>query len=419
MGRLTSPQPDPPPTEVPGPVIEEPADPFDDMKDSSRDLDNFSLLPLQDCQKITEVFRKLDESAISYQDHHRWLTRLAAIFGTAGVALAILELGSTELAKVAMLAPIIPPSHWLSRGELFCVFVAVVAASWGMIRAYKERWLLQRHQAEWCRLLKYEYLIHPPLWERPQWIDEQLQSIRVPDIKATASKTVKRALHQATREAVPHGPFEITERPLSPAVVRSLIEYYLARRLSPQKEYLANRMVKNERGDRIEWVIFLLFVGSVGVVLLRSTAGLVLPDGSWSVPFTLLAALLPAAAAGFRLLRSSGEFSRNKARFEAAHLALGDLERRVNHDGLAEPASGEDGYASSLQIVVSEAETPMVSLSSISIRNEPSGAADHGGSDDTTTNARLVLRDLCWCEHILKSEHMEWLRLMYETEWFG
>jgi hypothetical protein len=28
-------------------------------------------------------------------------------------------------------------------------------------------------------------------------------------------------------------------------------------------------------------------------------------------------------------------------------------------------------------------------------------------------------RDLSWCEHILETEHREWLRLMYETEWFG
>ena len=34
-------------------------------------------------------------------------------------------------------------------------------------------------------------------------------------------------------------------------------------------------------------------------------------------------------------------------------------------------------------------------------------------------DAHAVVRDLWWCEHILKSEQLEWLRLMYETEWFG
>ena len=39
--------------------------------------------------------------------------------------------------------------------------------------------------------------------------------------------------------------------------------------------------------------------------------------------------------------------------------------------------------------------------------------------DDEDTDAYAILRDLSWCEHILETEHREWLRLMYETEWFG
>ncbi len=50
-----------------------------------------------------------------------------------------------------------------------------------------------------------------------------------------------------------------------------------------------------------------------------------------------------------------------------------------------------------------------------------------GGHDSDTgverdveeTDAYPILRDLSWCEHILESEHREWLRLMFETEWFG
>jgi len=104
----------------------------------------------------------------------------------------------------------------------------------------------------------------------------------------------------------------------------------------------------------------------------------------------LLAALLPAAAAGVRTWRSAFEFSRNKGRFEAAHQALQDLERRLVDEGFA--ASGKPtGQAS----------------------------APGEGKDVEETDAYPILRDLSWCEHILESEHREWLRLMFETEWFG
>jgi hypothetical protein len=47
--------------------------------------------------------------------------------------------------------------------------------------------------------------------------------------------------------------------------------------------------------------------------------------------------------------------------------------------------------------------------------------ASRCGFGDTRmdTDAYDILRDLSCCEHILETEHREWLRRMYETEWFG
>ena len=39
--------------------------------------------------------------------------------------------------------------------------------------------------------------------------------------------------------------------------------------------------------------------------------------------------------------------------------------------------------------------------------------------EEENTEAFAVLRDLAWCEHVLDAEHREWLRLMYDAEWFG
>jgi hypothetical protein len=39
--------------------------------------------------------------------------------------------------------------------------------------------------------------------------------------------------------------------------------------------------------------------------------------------------------------------------------------------------------------------------------------------DQHPVDAEKVLQELHWCEHILATEHVEWLRLMMETELFG
>jgi hypothetical protein len=429
MGTLSASYPEPPVPEVFHPPVEALTDSFDDMEDSPEVIKVFSVLPLGDCEKIASAFRKADESALFYQKRHRVLTAFAACFGTAAVVLAISELGYMELIHEGF-------SRWgfaiitgfLSWAELGCVSIALGVALWGVRRAYKEKWLLRRHQAESFRLLKYRFLIDPSLWKQPNWIEEQIAAIQEPDVETAVPRVIAAALEKATREPVPHGPFEVTEHFFSRKVVRALVEYYLARRLSPQKEYLANRVQKNERGDWFAFLVFWLFLGSGLAVLIRSFPVLFgwWKEGPWPAFFTLLAALLPAFAAGIRLVRGSAEFSRNKARFEAAHRALAELEELVTHDGIsalmgtAAPATNPSGPK---PVAVSQARTPAARFSEMSHRVEQQRAVQNPGSSsddpDDRTYAYPVVRDLWWCEHILKSEHLEWLRLMAETEWFG
>ena len=44
-------------------------------------------------------------------------------------------------------------------------------------------------------------------------------------------------------------------------------------------------------------------------------------------------------------------------------------------------------------------------------------AGETPGAD--SVDASLPMQDMLWCEQILHAEHMEWLRLMVETEWYG
>jgi hypothetical protein len=427
MGTFRETHPDPLDTATPSfhPGIEALTDSFDDMIDSDKVIAAFSLLPLASCQPITAAFRVADNAAIFYRNWHRRLTLLAATVGTAAVVLAIIELAYSQLMQDVLVKINLPPLS-LAWVELTCVLIAFIVAGVGVASAFKEKWLLARHQAEQFRLLKYSVLIHPAVWRNLEWIDAQVKTLQELDVRKAPHRAIKEALKKATREPVPYGPFELPEHLLPRQELRALVEYYLARRLSPQKEYLANRVQKNEKGDWIAFVVFWLFVGSGGAVLARSALTLTVRGGenSWATFLTVLAALLPACAAGVRLVRGSAEFSRNKARFEAAHRALAELEECLVHDGISAlmaPAAKTESLAQTREFMRSTPRPAAVSFSQLSDQAERQRASQAvaDSSTEPPADAHAVVRDLWWCEHILKSEQLEWLRLMYETEWFG
>lgn len=370
-----SPQPDPNKPEEVLPVMGRGADTFDDMHDSAEELARYAPLAptLQLCRHIEKEFDAADHNAVKFQGRHRGLTRGAAIFGTSAVVFAILGLSSSWLGQNALYSPAWVRLDWL---ELLLAGAAVAIVLVGWLSHYKESWLLSRHQAESYRLLRYSFLIRPSLWrggedEARLWLETRLNEISHSE------------LDSAVREPSPHGPFEGTQSQLPRGVLRSLTEYYLSKRLDPQKEYLANRTQRNEFSDWIRAYLPWFFFLSIVAVFCKFFVHHVSPR--WEALLALLAALLPATAAGIRTWRSAFEFSRNKGRFEAAHRALRDLERRLLNEGFT-AIELHDG---------------------------------HPVSDDEETDAYPILRDLSWCEHILESEHREWLRLMYETEWFG
>jgi hypothetical protein len=415
-------------TEVP-PAAHPPvpqSDTFDDMHDSPEERRYYSALPLASCQPVTHAFEGADKAALHFQKIHRWLAVTTASLGTVAVMLAILELGYDQVLR----------SNWpgvlraLTGVELASAGGAGLVAFVGWIGEFKEKWLLRRHQAELYRLLKYHFLIWPSRWtvsekETQQWIQERLKEI--------ASLEGRQALHRAVREPAPHGPFEVTQCRLREDILRALTEYYLVKRLSPQKEYLANRVQRNEMWGWIGVLPPILFGASVLAVLVRSVSAVahgsqeVSPAGvtlapviDWPVFLTVLAALLPAAAAGLRTFRAAFEFSRNKGRFEAAHKALSELEARVVDEAIKAAAAGRELPEARAGAAL-ERETPSVQIRLARLRElgnlAPALAGQTGGGAETEGYA--VLYDLSWCEHILDAEHREWLRLMYEAEWFG
>ncbi len=312
------------PASIPGPVPG--ADTFDDIHDTAGEITRYAPISktLQLCGRIAQEFAPADDQAVEYQRRHRWLTRGAAAFGTLAVAFAIFGLsrGQQEVWSTVWL----PSKEKLDWIELFLAGAAVVIVLVGRITHYKERWLRWRHRAESYRLLKYSFLIRPSLWQGREedarlWIESRLNEISHTD------------LDKAVREPSPHGPFEGTESKLPRGVLRALMEYYLSKRLNPQKEYLANRTQRNELSDWIRaYLPWFFFLSIVAVFSKFFLARISIP---WEGFLALVAALLPAVAAGIRTWRSAFEFSRNKGRFEAAHHALRELEGRLVNEGFA------------------------------------------------------------------------------------
>jgi hypothetical protein len=401
------------------------SDTFDDMHDSPEELQYYSALPLAACQPITRAFESADKAALHFQKIHRRLAVTTASLGTLAVMLAILELGYDPVLR----------SNWpgalrlLTAAELAFAVGAGLVAFAGWTGEFKEKWLLQRHQAELYRLLKYHFLIWPSRWtaaqaETQQWIQQRLNEI--------AALQGRQALHRAVREPAPHGPFEVTLCRLRRDILRVLTEYYLVKRLSPQKEYLANRVQRNQMWGWVGILPPVLFGASVLAVLVRSVLAVLesprvasavsplAPGIDWPVFLTVLAALLPAAAAGLRTFRAAFEFSRNKGRFEAAHKALGELEARVVDEAI-KASSGEmdpSETAAAGAMPADQAPVP-TQLARLRALGKPGPAAPGQAAGGAETEGYAVLYDLSWCEHILDAEHREWLRLMYEAEWFG
>jgi len=357
------------------------SDAFDDMHDSDEELDRYQALalPLTLCRRIGKEFDSADGRAIRYQKMHRWLTHGAALSATVAVVTAVIALGYYPIGVMSPLAPKwLPSRRSMSVIEIWFAGAAIAIVLAGYFSRVKERWLLSRHQAESYRLLRYAFLIHPSVWRGSEqssgeWIDHRLQAIDGTELAG------------AVREPAPHGPFEGTQMRLPRGVLRALTEYYLSRRLNPQKEYLANRTQRNEFSDWVRVYLPWFFFFSIVAVFCK----FFVHNLRWEGFLALLAALLPAAAAGVRTWRGAFEFSRNKGRFEAAHQALRDLERRLVNEGFS-----------------------AVEAQQVSAVGSPSAAPPD-------TDAYSILRDLSWCEHILETEHREWLRLMFETEWFG
>ncbi len=372
-------------------------DPFDDINDNQSDWDRYaSLLPLKWCCVINDAFKAADKQAIWFQRRHQILVYIAAVAAPRTVLLAIAGLAVRTEAVTT----------WIERGEILSAGVTLAVVRFGRKQHYKVNWLRFRHRSELFRLLRYEFLIQPSLWEGSEspenWIRTRIASIE----QLTNIEDLKKALNEPS----PAGPYEPPDSRMRRESLQALTEYYLAKRLSPQKEYLANRAQRNEIKDQMRRYLPLFFFISIMAVLAKWITNQV-DFPRLAFVFFLVAIVLPVLAAGIRTYLAAFEFSRNNSRFHAAHKALAETEKSLVKNTFAAVTAAPGGQVRHESVLIGSNFGQVIVVADDS--------ATEASSVKPDANAYLVLRDLAWCEHLLNAEHREWLRLMYDAEWFG
>lgn len=357
-----------------------------EMHDSADEIAFWNLLPLEACHPILDAFDVVDAKALRFQWRHQRVTVLAALAGGLAVLCAIWELGFGQLSPTA--------ASVLFISEALALASTAALLGYGYCKRLKDKWLVNRHKAELYRLMRFEFVIHPNEWlggraPAADWVRRRVGEVAALHGRPALERSTERAI-------VPESDGDITDA--TAATVMQIAEYYLEKRLNPQKEFLANRAQRNALWDgwfvrHVTPVLLALSVLAAFTQLLINRpdvftqlkavfsgghAETVKPSFRSVVFATLGAASLPVVAAMIRTLRMAFEFSRNRSRFLAAHDALAQMEVRLVH-----------------QLAVAQTSSP------------------------GTPERSRMLREVRTCEHLLRTEHQEWLRLMLEAEWFG
>lgn len=380
------------------PAAEDPKAPgTEDMHDTPGDLnaaDPILRFALEECREVERVYAAADYDAGRHQRGYQIQAKIAAYLGVTAVLLAIATLALEPAAGIGWVKKLIDIFTLVEGASALAVGVIVLR---GRTDDNKENWLLDRHRAERCRLLKFRFLTHPLLWtgrepDRRRWkggLDAELHEIDTLSYEELKVWLGEDMPPEVRAPSLSRWPVEKARN--------ALVDYYRRKRLNNQRDYFARKAKQHSESDRSTkpWPSW-LFYASVTAVLIhlvfdginillhrrgQMEAGELIKTSS--AVFVYLAAAFPTIGAGVRTYRTAHEFARNTSRFQAKHHALCELGRRLSE-------------------VLNEAPS-----------------APHLAAPNPLHDADAVLRELGFCEHVLESDHREWLRLMVEAEWFG
>jgi hypothetical protein len=353
-------------------------DKYDDDMDDQIDLDRYECLikhgqpqfePLFHAirivqEKIFEAYSRFDADAVRYRKRYLWISILAVVCGATSVFFAVVEVMNLIL-----------PWDLFEAGHAEVIFTLATIAliAWGLVKKYKENWILSRYKAENLRLLKFRKLTDPSMWCEPGDLDAAANELQE-DVEEISAQKYEDAEAWAAKGIHPKAACAPCED-RCPEALHELVDYYVPKRLDVQIRYLERRSERQEqRGEGTSTIVMSLFWGSFAFVLAHIAVGFFQkPDNVAPHPLhvvdlmALMALILPIGAAAFRTYRAANEFERNSLR----HRATLDSLHALSHKLHAEKDLGE--------------------------------------------KFKLV----GFCELVLEADSREFVRLVSEAEWYG
>lgn len=315
---------------------------------------------------LAERWRVADREALNCQKQHRRLARIAIATGTSAIALAVVQLSiKLTLPGLTVVALVL---------EAIAIAAAVIAVFVGLRAKFDRRWLGQRHLAERLRMLKFRAL--EQLWcfeQSPwhQWVEQKLTFLEgVEDSERIEAWSTEELIEPDLTASLKCEP--------SPGLLRALTIYYRFKRVEFQADYFDRRRkdFKRETGHWLDLTLP-LFLISVGCVIAHfaleylatradsEALGKLLEH--LAVWFVALAAIIPVLGLGIRAWFAVFELPRSASLFAAKYRALTHLTGQLEQDeGQVLP----------------------------------------------------TLHHMERAELFLEHEHHEWLRLLWDTEWF-
>jgi hypothetical protein len=342
-----------------------------------------------DDAKLTKLYSKADQDAISGRRRHRQITVACVVSGAAALLLGVVQLsagawnavaGDGVLARIVnvLVAVMAWFSGWPWWIELPLILVGVGAVGIGYY--YKnDDWLFLRYSAERFRSLRFNVLIDPRFCTEaePPAAEWKLQlRAEIDEVERTSAE---RLVEVAEYEEEPKIPDPVACRKANLGLAQQLVGYYRKERLEPQIDYLF-RLIERERRNFLDnrlvqpavFILSVLFVvphvafeiaaDEAKNALLRRLSDLCL----------FASAAIPILWTAFRTWRSANENARNVSRSRAKLAALRERSRNIDEE-ITKP--------------------------------EPS--------------LFRLFTALALTENLLRNELNEWLRLMRDAEWYG
>ena len=328
--------------------------------------------------KVRPLWQVLDREANERQAKHKWIARIAIVFGVVAVLMVLLQFG--------LQASEIPGRELAGGIELAAALVAAAAVTAGIATDCDHKWIIARHKAERLRILKFRTLGSPDTWcgSEEKWQAAVMQAVAA--IQAISSiDEVEEWAHKVAASAEEP---TATGCAVGEAEVQALAAYYRWKRVEHQICYYRNKFkaitgrkwkaagaeadehhLPPERRHRDGVWLFLLSILMVIAhfvterVSHEDKTSLLYQAGVWCL---VLAGLIPVLGFGIRAWKGAFEPARSAALCVAKARSLElDAQNLVN----------------------------------------------------TRTDLEHTLRHIAHIEHFFEHEHSEWLRLMLETDW--